>query len=148
MSNSKNSIKNVVIASAVAFSLLAGSAVIAKGPNGKKGGGHNRIERMIETLDLTDDQITQVEALMSSRKEARGSKKENRAQIKELIDQGLVDQAAELAATHARENIYDMVEFKNSLNAILTPEQITKMEENKQKRKERKEARKQKRKSQ
>ena len=131
MSYLKLNIKRSALTAAVALSLVAGAAV-AKGPFGHKGGGYNSpIERMIENLDLTDEQIEQVDALMESRSGKQAARAKNRAEIQELISQGAVDQAAEQAANAARARVYDRVEFQNSLSQILTPEQLAKMEKRK-----------------
>lgn len=140
MTTSKKNIKRSALAIAITLTMMTGVAV-AQGPFGHKGGGHHSpIERMIEKLELTDEQAIQMEALMVSRTSQRDSKFQSRSQIKELIDQGYLDQAAEQAADAARERVYEMAKFKSSLEQILTPEQLAKMEKaklRKQKRAER-----------
>jgi Spy/CpxP family protein refolding chaperone len=144
MTNSKQNMKRSALAIALALSLMTGSA-IAKGPFGHKGGGHHsQIDRMIEKLELTDEQAIQVEELIDSRVSLRASKFQSRSQIQELIDQGNVDQAADQAADTARERVYEMAKFKSSLEQILTPEQLAKMEENKLRKQKRAERRRQK----
>lgn len=136
MSLSKQNMKRSALTIAIALTLMTGAAV-AKG-SGHKGGGHNSpIERMIEKLDLTDAQVIQVEELMGD----RPNKRESRAQIKELMDQGNVDQAAEQAANAARERVYQKAKFKSGLEQILTTEQLAKMEQNELRKKKREERR-------
>jgi len=141
MFKSKQNMKRGALTIAVALTLMTGAAV-AKGPSGKKGGDpYARIDRMIERLDLTEEQAIQVEELMASRVSQRESKQQTRSQIQELIDQGEVEQAAEQAANAARAKTFEKAEFKASLEQILTPEQLAKMEENKDRKQRRAERR-------
>jgi len=143
MTKSKQNMKRSALAIALALTLMTGAAV-AQGPFGHKGGGHHSpIDRMIEKLELTDEQAMQMEALMDSRINQRDSKFQSRSQIHELIDQGYLDQAADQAADAARERVYEMAKFKSSLEQILTPEQLAKMEKAKLRRQKRAERRKQ-----
>ena len=144
MSNSTHNFKHSALVVALVLSLMAGVAV-AKGP-GQRGGNkhHHPIERMIEKLDLSDEQMVQVDALMDARTAKRQSKAEAKAQIRALIDQGLTDQAAEQAANQAREKVYEGVEFKAALEQILTAEQLAKMEQQKLRKKQRHDRRRQK----
>ena len=141
MSNSNKSVKRGVLIGALTLTLLSGVAV-AKGQFGHKGGPfgvgfHSQMNRMIEKLDLTGEQAVEVEKLMSEQSGQRGSMIQGVSEIHKLIDQGYVDQAAEQAANSARDRVYKMAETKRRLSEILTPEQLAKMEELKQRRKER-----------
>ena len=136
--------KRSALAIAVALTLMTGVAV-AQGPHGHKGDReHSRIDRMIEKLELTDEQAIQVETLMDSRINQRDSKVQSRSEIQTLIDQGYLDQAADQAADAARARVYEMAKFKSSLEQILTAEQLAKMEKNKLRKQKRAERRSQK----
>jgi Spy/CpxP family protein refolding chaperone len=139
MTKSKKNMKRSALVFAVALTLMTGIAV-AQGPFGHKGDGHHfSIERMIEKLELTDQQAIQMDALMDSRINQRDSKFQSRSQIQELIDQGYLDQAADAA----RERVYEMAKFKSSLEQILTSEQLAKIEKSKLRKQKRAERRKQ-----
>ncbi len=143
MTTSKKNMKRSALAIAVALTLMTDVAV-AQGPFGHKGDGHHSsIERMIEKLELTDEQTIQMDALMDSRISQRDSKFQSRSQIQELIDQGYLDQAADQAAAAARERVYEMAKFKSSLEQILTSEQLAKIEKAKLRKQKRAERRKQ-----
>jgi Spy/CpxP family protein refolding chaperone len=143
MTNSKQNMKRCALAIAVALTLMTGVAV-AQAPHGERGDrDHSRIDRMIEKLELTDEQVIQMEALMDSRIDHRDSAFQSRSQIQELIDQGYLDQAADQAADAARERVYEMVKFKSSLEQILTYEQLAKMEKDKLRKQKRAERRRQ-----
>jgi len=142
MLKSKRILKRGAVASAAALLLMAGAAT-AEDYGGKRHGGMRfNLERMADKLDLSDSQVTQIQQLIETNRPEKGSRKAHKAQMKELIEQGNVDQAAELAAEAARQRVYSRTNFKNGLSQILTAEQLAKMEEFKERRKERRERRK------
>ena len=142
MLNSKLNLKRGALASAVALMLIAGAAT-AKDHGGKRHGGMGfNLERMADKLELSESQVTQIQQLIDTTRPEKGSMKARKAQMKELIEQGNVDQAAELAAEAARQRVYNRTNFKNGLSQILTAEQLAQMEEFKERRKERRERRK------
>lgn len=140
MSQLKKNMKRGVLVGALSLTLLTGVA-IAKGPGHRGGGSHSPMERIIEKLDLTDEQATEVEKLMAERSAKRDDKRKGMSEIQAMVDQGNIeqaaDQAAEQAANSARERVYKMAENQRRLSEILTPEQLAKMEEIKQRMKNR-----------
>ena len=138
MSQLKKNMKHGVLVGALSLTLLTGVAA-AKGPFGGQFGGDSgsRIDRMVERLELSDEQAVEFEKLMESRADQRSLKFQGMSEIQEMIDQGNVDLAAEQAANSARAGVYEMAENKRLLSEILTPEQLAKMEEIKERMKNR-----------
>ena len=88
----------------------------------------HRLDRMIEKLELSDNQIDQFKAVMLEKAEIKANKRDQKQKIRQLIDNGFVDEAAETAATYEKQNIYAISEQKQRLAAILTEEQLATFE--------------------
>lgn len=142
MLNSRRNLKRGALASAVALMLMAGAATAGDHGGKRHGGMGFNLERMADKLELNESQVAQIQQLIDTTRPEKGSRKAHKAQMQELIEQGNVDQAAELAAEAARQRVYNRTNFKNSLSQILTAEQLAKMEEFKARKKERRERRK------
>lgn len=102
-----------------------------RGPGGRDGGGM----RMFEQLNLSDTQKQQIQGILKTSGEATRPKQEEMFRLRQQSNQGTLsadDQAklnqlsADLKASREKTN--------ESINAILTPEQRTKLEELRQQR--------------
>ncbi len=139
MTYPKITLKKHMVTVAMVATLMSGSAM-AQGPFGHRSAPHSRMEIMIEKLGLNDNQIAQIETLLESRGASMPDKTNRKMEIKALIDQGNIIQAADLAAESARTEVYRMAEFENAMSQILTPEQLAtrqEMQQRNQKRMER-----------
>lgn len=106
------------------------SAVAAHDNFSKKrgdGGNMNNGIRAMKQLDLTDIQKEQLKELYSQRKEGVSTGRSQRNEIRNLINLGDVNNAAEIAATQARERVANIAETKQAVAAILTAEQLTEL---------------------
>ena len=109
------------------------SAAIARDFDSKhrfKGGQMHHGMKIMKHLDLTDDQKDQMKVLFGGRDERRNTRLEFRSQSKEvrdLIDAGDFNTAADIAANLARERVNKMAETKLAMESILTPDQLEKL---------------------
>lgn len=88
------------------------------------GGQFNNGIRAMKQLDLNDEQRAQLKELLGQRKETATLARSQRNEVRDLIDAGDVNTAAEIAATLARERVTTMAEKQMAIEAILTPEQL------------------------
>ena len=135
MSKLYTSLKTLLIASTLSLVLLGSHAYANENSaqdraHGKK---HHRIERLIEKLELTDNQAVQFKEIMAEKAQLKSKKREQKKANRELIKDGFVDQAAENAANNARQHIYASAEIRQRLSTILTQEQLVMMESMKSK---------------
>lgn len=86
-------------------------------------------ERMAKYLDLNDEQVAAIATLKSEKRLSREAYHETRETIKALIEEGDVDQAANLAAEQARQKVLAKAEFRDAIKGILSPEQFEKWEQ-------------------
>ena len=111
---------------------------------GNKGQHSERmLKRLSKKLDLTEQQQTDLKALFDSKKDASEGKRESRQALHEAVrnlDPNAADYAAKLAQVKqqaglaAQNKIDSMMEMRQGLQKILTPEQFTKMQTLKNKR--------------
>ena len=101
----------------LSLALGASTAVFAK---------HGGIERLAEKLNLTNEQVTAIEALRGDgdKDSKRDARRQQREEIRQLIESGQVDAAATLAGNAASERVYKMAEKRTAMAEILTPEQL------------------------
>lgn len=83
-------------------------------------------ERMAEELDLNQTQIDAITALKSEYRDGRKAQAGTQKQIKMLIDEGKVDEAADLAAKQASEKVHKRAAHRAAMKNILTAEQFEK----------------------
>ncbi len=91
--------------------------------------GAQPMHRMAEKLGLTEEQQ---QSLAELREQQRASREDQRAQreaISEANKSGDVDSAADLAASQARDRVYQQAEMRQQLEAILTPDQLVQWDE-------------------
>jgi len=112
----------------------------------KEGRQDRMLERMTEKLDLTDDQQLSVRAIMDEfqpRKQAlRDTMKENRQALREAQhsdspDLNTIRNLAEQKGQYVTEKTLLRAEVKTRMDAVLTAEQRTKMQEMHEKRRSR-----------
>lgn len=137
MLKSKRNLKRTALASAVALMVVAGVANAKDSWAKERGGKGFNLDRMTNKLELNESQVNQIQQLIDITRPEKDSRKERKAQMQALIEQGNVDQAAELAAEDARQRVYSRMNFKNGLSQILTAEQLAKMDEYKERKRKR-----------
>lgn len=104
----------------------------------KPGHGFRHMEhRLLDKLELTDEQKAQVKSLHEEKKAQRGEHRvmlrEAHREMHELVNAGTLDEAAirakalELAEVHA-DHAIEHARFMQRLRAILTPAQLEKFE--------------------
>jgi Spy/CpxP family protein refolding chaperone len=113
---------------------------------GNKGEHSERmLKRLSKKLDLTEQQQTDLKALFDNKKEASEGKHASRQALHDAVrnlDPSAADYASKLAQVKqqaglaAQNKIDNMMEMRQSLQSILTPEQFTKMQAFKEKRSE------------
>lgn len=103
--------------------------------------GERMIERLSQKLDLTAEQTASLKDIRANYGPNREEAKAKRAEVKALVDNGEVDAAAELAATHAREAVYRRAQMRAEVSQVLTPAQMAEMETLIEQRKEKRERR-------
>ena len=85
-------------------------------------------ERIARKLGLTEDQQASVEQIRETYRPNRDEVRAKRSDVRALVENGEVDAAAELAATHAREAVYRRAQMRAELSEVLTPEQMAELE--------------------
>lgn len=115
----------------IAISLLAivfftSVAAAQDGRGGRSDKGAQAFEgvRAMKQLDLTDEQKAQIKELSAQRKTASVDFRTQQQEIRDLVEAGDVNAAAEVAATQARTRVTNMAEQKMAFEAILTAEQL------------------------
>ena len=86
--------------------------------------------KALKHLDLTDDQKDQMKTLFGGRDERKNAMLEFRSQseeVRDLIEAGDFNAAAEVAANLARERVNKIAETKLAMESILTPDQLEKL---------------------
>lgn len=83
--------------------------------------------QVLRQLDLSEEQREQVKELFSTQRELAPSKLESRNEIRELSEAGNINQAADMAAELARERVVTQANNRQNLEAILTAEQLEKL---------------------
>lgn len=144
-------IKTLLVISGLSLTLLASQIWANEDSESKPLNSkmQHRIERLIEKLELSENQVEEFKAAMQVKAEIRASKRDQKHKIRELLDGGYVNEAAETAATFEKQNIYAISEHKQRIAAILTDEQLTQLDSmHKDKRDKGKHCRKHKRSSQ
>ena len=140
--------RRIFLSSLLVGTLAIGTVAMA-GPHGKFGGGDNaersakfmekRLDRMSEKLDLTAEQKTQMKAVMEGRDNKLAERKALREAFQKLdptsasYEADLKALAAKKAAMSEEATISRGLK-RQKVAEILTPEQLTKMEEMKAKR--------------
>ncbi len=100
-----------------ALLLAAGAQACPDGPPGKHG-------KMFDSLDLTEEQEAALNALHKEKRASFHDRRAHHDDIQQLIEEGQVEAAADLAAENARQHIRSRAEFQSKLAEILTPEQM------------------------
>ena len=136
--------RRIFLSSLLVGTLAIGTAAMA-GPHGKFGGGDSaermekRLDRMSEKLDLTAEQKTQMKAVMESRN-AKSTERKALREAFQKLDPTSASYEADLKALAAKkaamaeEATISRGLKRQKVAEILTPEQLTKMEEMKAKR--------------
>jgi len=132
MQNAKTTLKTIITTSALSLALLCGSSY-AKGDHAHKPHKEKSHERMIETLDLNENQVDEFKEIMQAKAAIKKEKRQQRKEIRKLLDNGQTNQAAETAATYARQNVLALAEQKQRLETVLTQEQLSTLKEMKKK---------------
>lgn len=88
-----------------------------------------RISRMTQYLELSDEQVLAIEALGNPQEEGRGEAWRTKKEVEKLVVAGEVDAAANLAAESVRTKIYGYAENRAALAEILTPAQLEEWED-------------------
>lgn len=88
-----------------------------------------RISRMTQYLDLSDEQVLAIEALGNPQEEDRGEAWRTKNEVEKLVVAGEVEAAATLAAESVRSKIYRYAENRAALAEILTPSQLEEWED-------------------
>ena len=86
-------------------------------------------DRLAERLGLTDAQEESLTSLREEYAPIRDLLQAQREELIAMVKAGNVDAAAELASSQARERVYQRAEMQRRLAEILTPEQLSKMED-------------------
>ena len=123
---------SVLLAGGLAFSAHAASA------HGARGGGERFVERMAERLDLDDEQLASVRAVVdehrAEQRALRDQLREGRALIRELSADDAYDEEElrALAETHGdaqAELIVLKAKMRSEISAVLTDEQRAQLAE-------------------
>lgn len=130
-----NYIKKNIVPIIIGFLSIAfiANAASAQNPHSKKrfqGDYMSYNMKTLKQLDLTDDQKEQMKTLFGGRDERRNTRLEFRSQseeVRDLIDAGDFNAAAEAAASLARERVNKIAETKLAMESILTPDQLEKL---------------------
>jgi len=80
-----------------------------------------------ERLDLTDEQRDAMTALREKYPRGRGGMIENRQEVRELMQAGQVDEAAELAGEYAAQRVRNRAAVRAEMKDILSEEQLEQM---------------------
>ncbi len=86
---------------------------------------------LFEELNLSESQKHSLKAMRADSKENRSLIKAKRVEIKNLMQAGNIDAAAELAASMASDRVYKRSERMNEIKSILSPEQLATLKEGK-----------------
>ncbi len=106
--------------------------------HGHRFGDGSRIERMMEHLDVNEDQRTQVETIVDNTRPqlqaVREKKQETRKQIRELVHSGNYDEVAISAladeqAANVKSKIMLRTRMMSEILAVLTDEQRAQLEQ-------------------
>jgi len=139
------------LAVVIVLALLA-APVLAQGPPGHghrsghfRGADNPMHERMLEQLDLTDDQREQVEQLMTDHRSAMKDRRElmrtHRKEMRDLVhaedfDEAAIRDAAMVIAEAEAEMAVERARLRQEIHKVLTPEQQEKAAEMLEKRRE------------
>ncbi|MFT5789911.1 MAG: protein CpxP [Shewanella sp.] len=108
---------------------------------GERGGHHDKMRKMFRGLDLTDEQKTQVKAILSSHRDemelSRLSKEERTAQKTQMLafitaanfNEAEVKQALMAKQEARQQKAVNMMKLQNEVYQLLTPEQQQKFEQ-------------------
>ncbi|MEE9379897.1 MAG: Spy/CpxP family protein refolding chaperone [Hyphomonadaceae bacterium] len=108
---------------ATAGVLIAACAFNANAQSGPREPGY-----LIEQLDLSEQQQSELQALREQSPRNQGAARQAREQVRELIRAGEVDQAAELVSKRSAERVRRRAQFRSELATILTPAQLQKLD--------------------
>lgn len=133
MKQTNSFLKKALVIATVA---LAIPGIALAGHHGDRDG--QRFERMANKLDLSDSQREQMQAFREQNQAKHQAMREQRKQVRDLLEAGKTDEAAELAAGVAKDKVYMMANMRQKMQQVLTPEQFKKFEELQDKRKDRK----------
>ncbi len=131
-------------ASQLSAQVGSGGLLLTEGP-GMSGGPHgDRAERLFETLDLSEEQVTQIRTIREGDREAMQSLREAERAEREALHELMAGTAtdAELRAQHEKLQTLDRevadLRFENMLAVrnVLTPEQRTEVSERMEQRRE------------
>ena len=135
-----NTLKQILFAASIAM-LISTSASYAHDSFNKagarQGGNASMGMRVLRQLDLSDEQTTQIKELFTAQREVASANRDRMQQARELSAAGDVDQAAQIAADLAREKVLARAANQQSIEALLTPEQVVELNSIKDKVKER-----------
>lgn len=114
------------------------------GKRGKRGGGERGMMRGLRELDLTDTQKAQIKSLYETNKAAHEAQREERRSLMMKKRDGSLTEAESARFQELKQQAKsDAEQIHNSVLAILTPEQVQKLEAQKAERKQRRQERKQ-----
>lgn len=134
-----STLKRSLIGATIALTIVSSALANDRGhkPGHHKHDPDAKIAHLTQALDLSENQAAQIKQIMLTNAESRTGRREQRKIINDLIDANLVNEAAESAATFARQNVYNKADFKQQLNSVLTTEQAEELAVLKAKRHER-----------
>jgi len=147
--SSKLLITSVLVASSLGLVATATAKPFGEGPGCGRGahymgadykrGGHEfNVERMAKKLNLTDDQRTQIEAIVEASKQQKNDQRDkmqaNREQLRELTQQSPLNEAEVRKVADAQGELKaDMIVLRArqraEINAVLTDEQRAQLED-------------------
>lgn len=125
--------KSVLLISALVVTMVFTTTSIARDEfknDGARQFNNDRVIglRTLRQLELTEEQSALVRELLTAQRETAQDLRERSREVSELIEAGNVDQAAEIAASIARERVTNTVTNKQNFQALLTSEQLTALE--------------------
>lgn len=94
------------------------------------------LERMIDHIDLSEQQETEIEAIIQTLKTKRSPKKDGLGMLKSLVEldpdtgdyQQAVEEKAEIAAERLKDHIIAVAQARQEIYSKLTPEQKSELE--------------------
>ena len=138
--------KTPLLISILSIALFTSAVAAHDAFSNKRGKGNqmNYVVKSMKQLDLTDDQKAQLKEIFGERGKRRHASFDLQTKnndVRNLIEQGDVNAASDIAARQARELVNKLAETKLAIESILTPEQLenlkTLQEERQLKRQER-----------
>lgn len=147
--SSKAWLASVLIVSSLGLVTTVSAKPHGDGPDCERGGHHMgagykhgdkgfNVDRMAKKLDLSDDQRTQIEAIIAASKQQKSDQRDkmqaNREQIKELTQRSPLDEAAVRTVADAQGDLKaDMImlqaQQRAKIHAVLTDEQRAELED-------------------